>query len=114
MIADTRMLDPVAERMLNEKTAASACGAATTGGMRRTTPSSHGTCTCGAYNPLSHALLGASPHTNTMTQSKTHGTQCWMEPEGFSGAVEVRRHRKYIESANTDDTPATTSTSHGP
>src|SRR4051812_43494820 len=119
-IAATRMLVPVAERMLNENTAASGVGAATTGATRTTTLSSPGTWICGAYMWFSHALDFGRPVVKTRTQRMIHGVHARATPDRSRVSEETAAAspgRNTFTNAATHamhTTPDTTSTSTGP
>src|SRR3954463_15940900 len=118
-IAATRMLVPVAERMLKENTAGSGVGATTTGATRTTTLSSPGTWICGAYTWFNHAFDFGSPVVKTRTQRIIQGIHARTVPDPAAGfeAARCSSGRNTFTNAATHPmhtTPDTTSTSTGP
>src|SRR5690348_7832312 len=74
MIAAMRIAVPLAESQLNVKTAASAVGLRTTGGMRCTILSRPGIAIFGAEIASSQALTSGRPQTNTITERRIQGS----------------------------------------
>src|SRR5690606_17980883 len=73
--AASRIPVPVADSRFSEYTAASGCGADTTGGTLRIALCSPAMGNAGANRLLSHALTGGRPQINTNTDKITQGVQ---------------------------------------
>ncbi len=120
MSAATRIPLPVAESQLATKTALSALGCDTTGGIRNTRLSSPAIANDGLEIPSSSALTCGNPQRNTTTLRMSHGVHArssWrlspaaLGSRGTSAGCQTRNNRV---TAPNDTTAAPTSTSHGP